>query len=85
MTDVLHFPGDCTNFDPDHIYGPDLFGACYQAAAADYDAATDRTSLHLVPIPPDTVQERGILKAVEAQAERDIRERIEHLFGTGAA
>lgn len=85
MTDTLHYPGDQRNFDPDHIYGPDLFRGCYRAAAAEYDAAQDRTSLQLVPIPPDELQERGIVKSLELQAERDIRERIEHLFGTGAA
>lgn len=85
MPDVLNFPGDRRNFDSEHIYGPDLFRGCYRAADADYDTETDRTALRLVPIPPDTIQDRGILKAIEAQAERDTRERIETLFGTGAA
>lgn len=85
MSDTLHFPGDCTRFDPEHIYGPDLFRGCYRAADADYQPDTDQTTLHLAPIPPGVIQERGIIKALEAQAERDITERIETLFGTGAA
>lgn len=85
MSDTLHFAGDCTRFDPEHIYGPDLFGGCYRAADADYQPDTDQTTLHLVPIPHGVIQERGIIKALEAQAQRDITERIEHLFGTGAA
>ncbi|OBK22526.1 hypothetical protein [Mycobacterium asiaticum] len=85
MTDTLNYRGDCRNFDPDHIYGPDLFRGCYRAFTAEFDAATDRTSLHLVPIPLAELQERAITKSLELQAERDIRERIEQLFGTGAA
>lgn len=85
MSDTLTYPGDCTRFDPEHIYGPDLFGGCYRAADADYQPDTDQTSLHLVSIPPGVIQERGIIKALEAQAERDITERIETMFGTGAA
>lgn len=85
MSDTLNFPGDRRNFDPGHIYGPDLFRGCYRAFTAEYDAATDRTSLQLVPIPLAELQERGIVKSLELQAERDIRQRIETLFGTGAA
>ncbi|OBS01855.1 hypothetical protein A9W98_17880 [Mycobacterium gordonae] len=85
MTDTLTYPGDCTNFDPEHIYGPDLFGGCYRAFDADYQPGTDQTTLHLVPIPHRVIQERGIIKSVEAQAQRDMFERIEHLFGTGGA
>lgn len=85
MSDRINYRGDHRNFDPNHIYGPDLFGACYRAVGAEYDPGADRTTLHLEPIPPDQIQERGIIKALEAQAERDITERIEHLFGTGAA
>lgn len=85
MSDTLHFAGDCTSFDPEHIYGPDLFGGCYRAFDADYDPDTDQTALHLVPIPHGVIQERGIVKAIEGQAQNDMRERIEHLFGTGAA
>ncbi len=85
MPDILHFAGEHRAFDPEHIYGPDLFGGCYRAADAEYDATTDRTALHLVPIPHGVIQERGIVKAIEGQAQNDMRERIEHLFGTGAA
>lgn len=38
MADQLHYPGDRTAFDPDHVMGPDRFGAYYRATAAEYDA-----------------------------------------------
>lgn len=56
MSDVLHYPGDQTNFDPHHVMGPDLFGACYVATAAEYDAAADRTTLWVRPVPPAELQ-----------------------------
>jgi hypothetical protein len=50
MRDQLHYKGDHTNFDPDHVMGPDMFGAHYQVTAAEYDSETDVTTLTLAPI-----------------------------------
>lgn len=58
MTDQLHYRGDHRNFDPDHIMGPDLFGAYYIAVAAEYDADSDRTTLGLRPLAPAELAER---------------------------
>jgi hypothetical protein len=58
MSNQLHYRGDCRNFDPDHIMGPDVFGACYVAAAAEYDAERDMTTLTLRPLPPAELQQR---------------------------
>lgn len=58
MADQLHYPGDCTAFDPDHVMGPDRFGAYYRATAAEYDAEKDRTTLTLRPIPPAELASR---------------------------
>lgn len=54
----LHYPGDRTAFDPDQILGPDLFGAYWAFTSAEYDAAQDRTTMHLRPIPPAELKER---------------------------
>lgn len=68
MTDQLHYPGDQRGFDPDHILGPDVFGAHYRPAAADYDPATDVTTLTLVPIPPAELTERAQKRFTELLA-----------------
>ena len=52
MSDVLHYPGDCTNYDERLIYGPDMYGAHYRAIGASYDKDADRTTLELKVIPP---------------------------------
>lgn len=77
MSNVLHYPGDRTRFDPDQTLGPDRFGACYAPVAATYDAATDRTTMQLRPLPPAELTERR-KAAIAQQAER---QRIATLFG----
>ncbi len=57
MSNVLHYRGDCTDFDPDQIMGPDLHGAYYRPVSADYDATTDRTTMQFRPIPPAELAE----------------------------
>lgn len=57
-TDVLHYPGDQTRFDPGHIMGPDLFGGQWRATGAVYDPVLDRTTLTLVPVPRSLI-DRG--------------------------
>ena len=44
---AISFPGDCTDFNPQHIIGPDLKGAYYLPESASYDAATDTTTVML--------------------------------------
>jgi hypothetical protein len=85
VSDTLHYRGDHSNFDPDHIMGPDMFGACYRPVAGEYDAGTNLTALQLVPIPPDDLQERVIIRSLERRADTDRIQRTEQLFGTGAA
>ena len=57
MTDVLHYPGDCTNYDPRLIYGPDMFGGHYKCVGAEYDPKLNRTTLTLKPVPPKELAE----------------------------
>lgn len=47
---VLHYRGDRTNYDPAQRYGPDRFGAYYEAIGAEYDAAGDRTTMTFRPV-----------------------------------
>lgn len=82
MTDVLHYPGDCTQFDPDHLMGADMYGAYYRATAAAYEAETDRTTLTLAVVPPTELQQRIDDKVLKATEEEAVRTRIEALFGT---
>lgn len=82
MTDVLHYPGDRTNFDPDHLMGPDMYGAYYRAAAVAYDAEGNRTALTLTVVPPAELQQRIGAKILKATEEEAVRTRIEALFGT---
>lgn len=53
MADVLHYPGDRTNFDPNQIYGPDRFGCFYTAVAAEYDPGRARTTISFKPLAID--------------------------------
>ncbi|MGK9270460.1 hypothetical protein KXR83_05600 [Williamsia muralis] len=48
-TPRAHYAGDCRNHDPEQLYGPDRFGAAYLAAAAEYDADRNRTTLYFNP------------------------------------
>lgn len=82
MTDALHYPGDCTNFDPDGVLGPDMFGACYRAASAAYDAQTDRTTLTLAVIPPSELAKLATEQQRKIFDEEATRILIETLFGT---
>lgn len=52
MSDVLHYPGDRRNFDPDLLVGPDLFGAFYSPVSAVYDGHSDMTTISFRPVPP---------------------------------
>lgn len=52
MGDILHYRGDCTEFDLDEVLGPDLHGAYYRVVSAEYDPVTDRTTRTHRPIPP---------------------------------
>lgn len=60
MTGQLHYRGDQRNFDPDHIIGPDMYGAYYRAVAAEYDPGVDQTTLHLQVVPPAELQQRMV-------------------------
>jgi hypothetical protein len=72
MTDQLHYRGGCTGFDPEHVMGPDMFGANYRATAAEYDLESDRTTLTLVPIPPDQLQQRMLADFAKLGADYQI-------------
>ncbi|AMS03943.1 hypothetical protein BJD58_gp43 [Gordonia phage UmaThurman] len=52
MSNVMNYAGDCTEFDPDQILGPDLHGAYYRITSATYDPAADMTKRTFKPIPP---------------------------------
>ncbi|WP_136246072.1 hypothetical protein [Mycobacterium intracellulare] len=82
MSDLLHYPGDCTRFDPDHLMGADMYGAYYRATAAAYNAETNRTALTLTVVPPAELQQRVGDKILKATEEESVRTRIEALFGT---
>lgn len=49
MTDVLHYRGDCRNYDPNHVYGPDMFGGHYRALSTSYDEGADVTTIEFTP------------------------------------
>ena len=57
MSYVLHYPGDCTNFDSRLVYGPDMYGAHYRCTGATYDKELDRTTLELQVVPPKVLAE----------------------------
>lgn len=50
MPNIAHYPGDCTNFDPDHYVGADTAGAFYRPVAATYDAEADVTTIQYKPM-----------------------------------
>ncbi|AOE43989.1 hypothetical protein SEA_DELIAN_49 [Gordonia phage Delian] len=52
MSNTMNYRGDCTEFDPEQILGPDVHGAYYRIVDADYDRATDMTKRTFKPIPP---------------------------------
>lgn len=58
MSDHVNYRGDHTAFDPDHLMGPDMFGARYCVTGADYNAETDVTALTLTAVPPAQQHER---------------------------
>lgn len=45
----LHHKGNRVDFDRDHLYGPDNFGALYKPLWAEYDEELDRTTIHFKP------------------------------------
>lgn len=50
MTDgerVLHYRGDCTDFDPG--LGPDMYGGRWSPTSAVYNPAIDRTTIWFLP------------------------------------
>lgn len=68
MANQAHYPGDCTNYDPRLVYGPDNcgspgpreilgHGAHYRAVAATYNAETDMTTITFKPVPPKELAE----------------------------
>lgn len=61
----MNYPGNCTPVDPDHVMGPDMFGAYYVPKSAHYDADADITRMELRPLPPAELQERVTPKLAE--------------------
>lgn len=49
MANTLNYPGNRTDYDPDQIMGPDLYGAYYRVIGSEYDHKLARTKLHLQP------------------------------------
>src|SRR5258708_5681009 len=76
--DVLHYPGDCTDFDLDQILGPDQFGGCWKPIRAEYDPELDPTTMTSKRTPPAELQERIDRLAAAGAA----RTRLRRLFGT---
>lgn len=37
MPNVAHYKGDCTDFNPNQVFGPDTCGASYVAIGAEFD------------------------------------------------
>lgn len=81
MRDQLHYRGDHTNFDPDHVMGPDMFGAHYRVAAAEHDPAADVTTMTLAPITPQVLAERAATDFAKATSMIGAKIRIAGLFG----
>jgi hypothetical protein len=42
---VLHYAGDRTQFDPNHLIGPDFGGGFLKPVDAEYDSDTDQTTI----------------------------------------
>lgn len=76
MPEVLHYRGYRIPFYGDHMLGPDMDRRYLAPKRADYDPATDVTTLTLRPIMPAEFRERV---TALAEKERD-RERIRALF-----
>jgi hypothetical protein len=55
---LLHYRGDCTDFDPDHVMGPDMYGGHWIPTGASYDADADMTTLTMRIVPPAELEER---------------------------
>lgn len=75
--DVLHYPGNCTDFDPEQVLGPDRFRGCWAIKSATYSSELDRTEVALRPIPPAELVER----AQAAHEHLGKRIRVLELFG----
>ncbi|QGJ87293.1 hypothetical protein SEA_WOCKET_47 [Gordonia phage Wocket] len=52
MSNTMNYRGDCTEFDPEQILGPDLHGAYYRIVDAVYDPPMKLTKRTFKPIPP---------------------------------
>ena len=68
--DKLHYRGDCRNFVPNRIVGPDIFGAWYLPVSAHYFDGI--TTIFYKPVPPDQLPPQAALlsKQVVAQLQQ---------------
>lgn len=80
MPEQLHYPGNITNFDPDHMLGPDQFGRRLIIKSMSYDADTDVTTATLRAVLPDEHRER-VLGAGGLKQQAEARTRLARLFG----
>lgn len=76
MPDILHFPRDRTNFDPDLMLGPDRDGRRLTIASAVYDVAANVTTATLRAVLPDRF--RTLVEPLVAQQRE--RQRIREVF-----
>jgi hypothetical protein len=53
---VLHYNGDCIEFDPDVVMGPDWLGSYYRPVST--TMTDDVTTMTLSPLMPDELSER---------------------------
>lgn len=76
MAETLHYRGDHRVYDPDLILGPDIDHRRLRIVGAEYDPATDVTTMTLKAVMPQEFRER--VKPMVEQAEA--RQRIKELF-----
>ena len=74
---TINFKGK-VDYDPTHVYGPDMFGAVYRTIGNVYDTTKDRTTMTLAPM----LQADREARKVEITSKFIEKGRIARLFGT---
>jgi hypothetical protein len=77
MPEVLRYPGDVTNFDPDHMLEPDLHGRRLIIKSMTYDEGTNTSTATLRAVLADEFRQRVETFGLHQARERS---RIGRLF-----
>jgi hypothetical protein len=69
--DRLHYKGDCRDYVPNRIVGPDMYGAWYLPVSAHYFDGV--TTIFYKPVPPDKLPPHAALLSKQVVAQQQGR------------